>query len=317
MLQYKRLRGTLERLIVSDGQVSGQIERLMAQNPRIIAVTDRPSRSGDELVLDYAGFCGGEQFEGGTAQNQTLTLGSGAFIPGFEEQLVGKHVGDAVDVRVTFPAQYHAPALAGKPAVFKCAIHEIRQRRPYDDGDAFAREVCGMADMAALRERMRQGMQDHADRQADEDLKVKLLDAAMEGFDCPIDADALERAVQQQMDVLSARLAQQGLDLETYCRFTGKTEAQLRSECLPDARVGLRRQAAIDEIARAEGIEADEASVARAIEELARQNGMTPAQIAPHIDGAARAAIERNVITAKALDCLRDHAVVTVVEKGL
>lgn len=314
MLQYKGLKGTLERLVVSDRQVSDQIDRLMAQNPRIIAVTDRPSQSGDELVLDYAGYCDGVQFEGGTAQKQTLTLGSGAFIPGFEEQLVGKNIGDAVDVRVTFPAQYHAPALAGKAAVFKCAIHGIRQRRPYDDGDAFAREVCGLPDMAALRDRVWRGMQSHVMQRADEDLKARLLDAAMEGFDCPIDADALEGAVQQQMDVLSARLAQQGLDLEAYCRFTGKTEAQLREACLPDARLGLRRQAAIDEIARAEGIEADEASVARAIEALCRQNGMTPAQIAPHIDEAARAALERNVITEKALECLKRYAEVTVVD---
>ena len=145
MLNYRGLAGTLERLIVSDEKVEAQIEQMMAQNPRIIQVTDRPSQLDDELVLDYAGFCEGVQFEGGTANGQTLTLGSGAFIPGFEEQLTGKNVGDHVDVKVTFPRQYHAEALAGKPAVFKCVIHEIRLRRKYEDGDAFAREICGRA----------------------------------------------------------------------------------------------------------------------------------------------------------------------------
>ena len=315
MLNYKRLHGTLERLIVSDRGVDGQIEQLMAQNPRIIPVTERPSAEGDELVLDYAGFCEGVQFEGGIAQRQTLTLGSGAFIPGFEEQLIGKQAGDTVDVSVTFPAQYHAENLAGKPAVFKCKIHEIRLRRPYGDGDAFAREICGLESMEALRQRIRQGLQDYADKQADEDLKLRLLDAALADCDYDITPQQLEAAVQQQMDVLEGRLNQQGLTLDAYCQFTGKTKEQLRQEYLPDARKGVLRQRAIDEIARAEDIQADETSVAEAIKDICRQNRMTVEQLMPHIDEAAQNAIVRNVITAKALDRLRELSVVEVVEK--
>ena len=122
MLHYKGLKGTYERLIVSDAQVDRQIEALIEQHPRIIPVTDRPSRLDDEVVLDYAGYCDGVQFEGGTAQDQTLVLGSGTFIPGFEAQLVGKLPGDSVDVKVTFPTPYHSEVLAGKEAVFKCKI---------------------------------------------------------------------------------------------------------------------------------------------------------------------------------------------------
>lgn len=315
MLNYKGLHGTLERLIVSDERVNGQIEQLMQQNPRIIPAGERSSAEGDELVLDYAGFCEGVQFEGGTAERQTLTLGSGAFIPGFEEQLIGKRVGDEVDVSVTFPAQYHAENLAGKPAVFKCRIHEIRLRRPYEDGDAFAREICGLESMEALRGRIRRGLQDYADRQADEDLKLRLLDVALAGCDDEIAPDQLEAAVQQQMDVLEGRLNQQGLTLDAYCQFTGKTREQLRQECLPDARKGVLRQRAIEEIAQAEAIEADEASVAEAIRDICRQNHMTVEQLMPHIDEAAQNAIVRNVITARALDRLRDLAVVEIVEK--
>ena len=315
MINYKGLHGTLERLIVSDEKVDAQIGQLMDQNPRVIPVTDRLSRAGDQLVLDYAGFCEGEQFEGGTAQRQTLTLGSGTFIPGFEEQLVGKNVGDAVDVSVTFPQQYHAENLAGKPAVFKCLIHEIRMLSRYEDGDAFSREICGLESMEALRAQMRQELQEYADRQAEEELKLRLLDAALEGCDYAVTPEQLEAAADQQMNVLEARLAQQGLTLEAYCRFTGKSPEQLRQECLPDARKGILRQMAIDEIARAEDIEADEVSVVRAIRELARQNNMSVQQLAPHIDDAAQRAIMHNVITAKVLDCLRDYAVVETVEK--
>ena len=169
--------------------------------------------------------------------------------------------------------------------------------------------------MEALRGRIRQGLQDYADRQADEDLKLRLLDAALEDCDCEITPEQLEAAVQQQMDVLEGRLNQQRLTLDAYCQFTGKTKEQLRQECLPDARKGVLRQRAIDEIARAEDIQADETSVAEAIKDICRQNRMTVEQLMPHIDEAAQNAIVRNVITAKALDRLRELSVVEVVEK--
>ena len=123
---YKGLKGRLSRHIVTGEEVDRQLQRLLQQNPRIASVTDRPTQLGDEVVLDYAGFCDGEQFPGGTAENQTLVLGSGQFIPGFEEQLVDKVVEEPVTVHVTFPQQYHAENLAGKPAEFRCTIHQIR-----------------------------------------------------------------------------------------------------------------------------------------------------------------------------------------------
>ena len=315
MLQYKGLKGTLERLIVSEDRVEARIGQLMEQNPRILQITDRPSRLDDEVVLDYAGYCDGVAFEGGTAERQTLVLGSGAFIPGFEDQLVGKNVGDDVDVAVTFPTQYHAPALAGKAAVFKCKIHEIRQRQKYTDGDAFAREICGLDSMDALRTRLREGLQAYADQQAEEDLKLRLLDqvAAVCGDD--FSPEALDNAIQQQLNALEAQLNRQGLTLDAYCQFTGKTVDQLRADCAPDARQGLKRQRALNEIIRAEGIEADEESVAEAIRELCRQNNMTVEQLTPHIDERAQTAIVQNVLNAKALDCLRANAAVDVVEK--
>ncbi len=123
---YKGLSAQLDRHIVTDAEVDRQLERLQQQNPRIATVKDRPTENGDEVVLDYAGFCDGVQFPGGTAEKQTLTLGSGAFIPGFEEQLLDKVPGEEVVVKVTFPQQYHAENLAGKEAEFRCKIHEIR-----------------------------------------------------------------------------------------------------------------------------------------------------------------------------------------------
>lgn len=313
MIQYKGLRGTLERMIVTDEQIDRQIEQLIEQNPRIIPVTDRPSRLDDELVLDYAGYADGEQFEGGTAQNQTLTLGSGMFIPGFEDQLVGKNPGDAVDVHVTFPTQYHAPKLAGKAAVFKCKIHEIRLKQKYAPDDTFAREVAGLDSFDALRQRMREGLQAYADKQAEEDLKVRLLDQLLQ--DGEVDEALLNQAIDGQMQALEAQLNRQGLTLDAYCRFTGRTKEQLRADCAPDARKGILRQRVINDIARAENVQADEASVSEAIREICRQNNMSVEQLSQHIDEAAQSAIVQNVITQKVLDLIYHNADIETVEK--
>ena len=153
--KYRGLRARLEHVDVTDEEVTRQLVRLQQQSQRRTPVFDRPSQNGDELVLDYAGFADGQQFAGGTAEKQTLVLGSGTFIPGFEEQLVGKNPGDDVTVHVTFPAQYHAPELAGKDAEFRCHIHEIRTvahesggllRRARGDGAAGAAAAPGRGD---------------------------------------------------------------------------------------------------------------------------------------------------------------------------
>lgn len=315
MLHYKGLKGTYERLIVSDAQVDRQIEALIEQHPRIIPVTDRPSRLDDEVVLDYAGYCDGVQFEGGTAQDQTLVLGSGTFIPGFEDQLVGKQPGDDVLVRVTFPAPYHSEVLAGKEAMFKCKLKAIRQREKYTPDDAFAKEIGGFDSFAALREAMRKGLQAYADRQADEDLKLKLLDQLVLQYDGEITPKQLDGAVDGEIQSLQAQLARQGLTLDAYCQFTGKTKEQLRQDMLPDARKGIVRQRIIAQIVDAEKIEADEASVSAAIQQICRENGMSVEQLSAHLDENAQRAIVQNVVTQKALDALRDSAVIETVEK--
>ena len=145
---YKGLKAEMTRHIITDAEVDRQIQRLQQQNPRIAVVKDRPTENGDEVVLNYAGFCDGEQFPGGTAENQTLVLGSGMFIPGFEEQLLDKVPGEEVIVKVTFPKSYHAENLAGKPAEFHCKIQEIRVKTMYELDDVFAQE--GLLDSFAM-----------------------------------------------------------------------------------------------------------------------------------------------------------------------
>ena len=315
MLNYKGLRGRLEKLTVSDAQVDEQIDQLLEQHPRIIPVNDRPSQLNDELLLDYAGYADGVQFEGGTAEKQTLTLGSGTFIPGFEAQLVGKNVGDEVDVRVTFPARYHAEHLAGKEAVFKCKIREIRVKQKHAPDDAFAQEVAGMPSFDALRQRMREGLQAYTDQQAEEELQARLLDTVLETYECEVTDEKLGLAMDAQVQSLEAQLQRQGLTLDAYCRFTGKTREQLREESRLDAEKAVRRQSAIAEIAKAERITADESDVMEAIQIICRQNNMSIDQLTGCLDENAQNAIVRNVITAKVLQFIREHAEIETVEK--
>ncbi len=315
MLNYKGLKGTYERLIVSEASVDRQMDALLAQHTKVIPVTSRASEPGDELILDYAGFCDGVQFEGGTAQNQSLVLGSGTFIPGFEEQLVGTRPGDQVDVRVTFPTPYHSEALAGRDAVFKCTVRAIQQREKYAPDDAFAREVGGFDSFEAMRDALKQGMQAYADQQADADLKLRLLDTLVEAYDGKIDDAQVDDALEAEMQSLRAQLARQGLTLEAYCRFTDKTEDQLRQDRMPDARKRVVRQQVLLGIIEAEGIEASEDDVALEIQKLCRQNNMTPEQLSTRLDDAAQRAIVQNVLADKALECLRQYAEIETVEK--
>lgn len=304
MLNYKGLHGVRERLLASDQMIDEQIDRLLEQNVKAIPVTDRPSQLDDELVLDYAGECEGKFFPGGTAEKQTLTLGSGAFIPGFEEQLVEKNVGDCVDVRVTFPTPYHAPELAGKDAVFHCKIHEIRVRRKYAPDDEFAREVGGCVSFAAFRDSLRAALQNYIDRQADDDLRTQLIDRVCAGAEFEISDAQLDAALDHEMQLFEAQLGRQGLNLDQYAHFMNRTKDEIRAEHRPDARRNIERQLAIDEIARLEGIEADEQSVLEALDAICRENGVTIEQLRPHMDEAFQSAVERSVVNQKALDRL-------------
>ena len=206
--KYRGLRARLEHVDVTDEEVTRQLVRLQQQSQRRTPVFDRPSQNGDELVLDYAGFADGQQFAGGTAEKQTLVLGSGTFIPGFEEQLVGKNPGDDVTVHVTFPAQYHAPELAGKDAEFRCHIHEIRTVAPYALDDTFAKEVGECGTMDEMRQKMRTSLEDYYAERAEMELRERLLHQAAATMDFTPDPAEISKAVEEQLDTMSAQLAQ-------------------------------------------------------------------------------------------------------------
>ena len=308
---YRGLNARLDRHIVTGEEIDRQLQRLQQQTPRIAVVKDRPTQLGDEVVLDYAGFCDGEQFAGGTAENQTLTLGSSAFIPGFEEQLVDKVPGENVTVHVTFPEQYHAAELAGKAAEFRCVIHEIRVKSAYELDDVFAREVGGCETLAEMRQKLGQSLQAYADEQGEMDLQDQLLRQAAATLELTITEEQLDAAVEQQMQTLQAQLAQQGLSLEMYCQFMNTTEEALRRDARPTAEVTIRNQAAIDRIVQLEGLQADQQEIAQAVALICRQNHMTLEQLKPYYDAEFEQAVIRSVLTSKAMKLIRDAAEIT------
>ena len=310
---YRGLKAENVRHIVTEAEIDRQIERLQQQNPRIAIVTDRPTENGDEVVLDYAGFCNGVQFPGGTAERQTLVLGSGAFIPGFEEQLLDKVPGEEVVVKVMFPSQYHAPDLAGKAAEFKCKIHEIRVKTAYELDDTFAKEIGGCETFAEMKQKLGESLQAYTDERGEMDLQDRLLRQASQTLEFTPSEAQINAELDEQMNNLSAQLAQQGLNLEMYCQFMNTTEEKLREDARANAEASVRAQATIELVVEMEQMEASEEEIGQAMAMIARQNRMTVDQLKPYVDAAFQAAVVRSVLTSKVMKLIRDAAEITEV----
>ena len=276
-------------------------------------ITDRPTENGDEVILDYAGYCDGVQFPGGTAQNQSLVLGSGRFIPGFEEQLLDKVPGEEVEVKVTFPTEYHAPDLAGKDAIFRCKIHKIQVKTPYELDDVFAKEVGNCDTFQQMKETLRASLQSYTDERGEMDLQDRLLNMAAQTFDFTCDQETLDNAVNEQMVAFDAQLSRQGLTMEMYCSFMNKTEKELMEEMVPTAEAALRTQATIKKIAQLENITATDEEIGQAIAMVARQNNMTVEQLKPYMNDQFHEAIVHSVQTGKVMALIRENATVTEV----
>ena len=312
---YRGLKGTLEHVEVTEKELDARLMQLQQQHPCVKVVTDRAAKAGDELVLDYAGYADGVQFPGGTAENQTLTLGSGAFIPGFEEQLVGSRPGDEVRVHVTFPAQYHAPELAGKDAEFVCKVHEIRESGEYGSQDEFAKAV-GCKDYEELRAQVRENLRRYYGQRAEMELQDKLMRQAASTIDYTPTADELNAAIDQQIQTLQAQLGQRGLHIEDYCKFTGATMESLRDDARADAEQALRVQKAVDRITILEGLRATQADIDDAMKVVAQQNDLSLDELKGYCDEQFSKAVENSVLTTKAFALVRALADVTEITVG-
>ena len=306
---YLNLQGKLEHVTATAEDIDRQLQRLLQANPRIIPVTGRAAALGDELVLDYAGFSEGVQFPGGTAQMQTLTLGSGMFIPGFEEQLVGANIGD--DVTVTFPTEYHAPELAGKNAEFRCHVHEIRTHDSYQLDDTFAKEIGQCENMEQMRENMGKALQDYYNQRAEQELRWQLMHQAAATVEEQPTDEELDRMVEAQMETLTAQLAQKGLTLEAYCQFTGSDEKKLREDMRPDALEAFRTQKAVEKIAQLENLTVTDEEMNAAIQRICADNHMSAEDLKPYFDNGFLTVVRQQMLRDKATEVVRRSARIT------
>ena len=306
--QYRGLKGEYEKHVVSELEVEHRLKMMAQQNPRIIPADGRATQEGDEIVLDYAGFCDGVQFPGGTAEMQTLVLGSHTFIPGFEEQLIGHNVGDEVSVQVTFPEQYHSDELAGKAAEFRCKIRQIREKSEYQMDDVFAMEMGGVATFAEMKENYAKALQEYADNQSEMELQDNLLRAAAKTLDFVPDEAQIEAELDKHMETMHAKLAEKGLNMEMYCHFSNTTEEKVREEFRGKAVESLRIQVAISEVVKLENMEVTDEEMEAALEVICRQNNMSIEMLKPHIDAEFTAAITRSILMGKVMRLIRDEA---------
>ena len=312
--QYRGLKGEYEKHVVTDAEIDHRLKMMAQQNPRITIVEDRASQEGDEVVLDYAGFCDGVQFQGGTAEMQTLVLGSNTFIPGFEDQLLNHMPGDEVSVKVMFPTEYHAPDLAGKAAEFRCKIHQIREKTEYQLDDVFAMEMGGCATFAEMRENYAKAFQEYADNQSEMELQDNLLREAAKTIEFEPTEEQIDAELDTHLQTLAAQLAEKGLSVEMYCEFAKTTVEQLRKDARGNAITSLKIQATIAEVVKLEKLEVTEEEMEASLEVICRQNNMSIEMLKPHIDAEFTAAVTRSILMGKVMRLIRDAAEVVDAE---
>ena len=272
--QYKGLEVEAADTAVTEEDVQAEIDRQRSSNARTVDVTDRPVQDGDMIKLDFDGSVDGAPFEGGKGENYPLTIGSGSFIPGFEEQLIGKSIGEETEVHVTFPEDYHAEELKGKAAVFKCEVKSIQVRELPEEDDEFAQDVSDFDTMAEYREDVRAKLTERkaedAKRQKEEAAIAKaVLNAQMDIPDAMIEEQA-----RRIMDDFAARMQQQGITMEQYMQFTGMTREQMLEQSRPEALRRIQNSLVLEAVAKAEGIEISDERVDEEITKMAEQYKM-------------------------------------------
>jgi trigger factor len=266
---YRGIARPVGNIEVHDEEIESVLVQWQA-NAAVAEKADRAAKKGDIVVIDFRGMIDGVAFEGGTGENYSLELGSGTFIPGFEEQLIGASAGDHVDVTVSFPENYGAAELAGKEAVFACLIHEVQEKKAAELNDEFAGKVSPFATLAELRADMRKQMEAQRKRQDDENRFVEALKKVVAESEIHVTDEEVAEMQQAYLEAVQAELAQQGMSLENYLERLKKTEEEYKEEMLPHAKEDALFAAVLEEIARREDLEATEEDIEHEFEIMAQ-----------------------------------------------
>ena len=310
IVEVKDYKGVeVEKVVqeVKDEDVENELKAVQKRNARMILV-ERPAKEGDTVLFDYAGFVGDEQFEGGTAERQELVLGSGMFIPGFEEQLIGATPGEKVDVKVTFPEEYHAEELAGKEAVFHCLVHEIKEEQLPELDDEFAKDVSEYDTLEELKNANRERLEAYAKTSAENQMKDAAILKVVEANDVEIPRAMVEDEIDRMIGELNQQLRYQGITIDKYLEFTGKSMADFREEVRPEAEKAVKTRIILMGIVEAEKIEVSAEEMEKELELMAAQYQMTADKIKEMIGVENLTFLQKDLQVRKAIDFIYDNA---------
>ncbi len=295
-------------IALTEEEVDAEIEKERESNARMITVEDRAVADGDTAVIDYEGFVDGTAFEGGKGENHSLVIGSHSFIDNFEEQLIGKNIGDDVEVHVTFPEEYHAPDLAGKAAVFQVKINEIKTKELPELDDEFAQDVSEFDTLAEYRESVEKKLKERKENEARHAKEEEAIQKIIEESQMEIPEAMIDTQTRSMMDDFANRMAQQGLGMEQYLQFTGSTVEQLMEQMKPDALKRIQSGLVLEAIAEAEHIEISDEDVNAEIENMAGMYNMEADKLKEMIGDSEKENMKKDLAIQKAVDLIVEKA---------
>ncbi len=303
--QYKGLEVPKHEVKVEESEVDAEVGRMAERNARIETV-DRAAANGDTVVIDFEGFVDDKPFQGGKAEDYSLTLGSGSFIPGFEDALVGAVAGEERDVNVTFPEDYSAKELAGKPAVFKCKVHEVKESIKPELDDEFAKDVSEFDTLDALKDDIRTRFTKSREEQNERAFESAAVQMAAANMTCNIPACMIDEQVDHQIEQFAYQLQSQGMKMEDYVKMVGGDLSSLRASMRPMAEQTVRSDILLSEIAHAENLEVTDEEVEEELKKLAEQYQMELDKVKAAVDTAA---VKSDLMGRKAAKLITDSAV--------
>ena len=306
---YKGLKVDKVSTRVTQKEVDEEIEKERERNARTIEVTDRAVQDKDEVTLDFEGFVDGVAFEGGKGEDYPLTIGSGSFIPGFEEQLIGAEIDKEVEVNVTFPKEYHSEELAGKDATFKCTVHTIKAKELPELDDEFASEVSECETMDAYRAEVKKNIKERKERTRTEKKENQAVDQAIENAQMDIPEAMIEFQVRQMADDFARRIQQQGLTVEQYFQFTGMTAEKMLEEMRPQAEKSIKTRLVLEAIVKAENIEVSDERVEEELTKMAEAYQMEVEKLKEFMGENEKKQIKEDLAVQEAITLLVNESV--------
>jgi len=302
--EYKGIEVEKAKPEVTDADVEAELKKVQEQNSRLVSVEDRAVADGDQTVIDFEGFVDGKAFEGGKAEDYTLVIGSHSFIDTFEEQLIGKNIGEDVEVNVTFPAEYHAAELAGKPATFKVKIKEIKMKELPELNDEFASEVSEFETLDAYKEDVKNKLAETKQAQATAENENNVVQKVVDNAQMDIPAPMVDEQVRNMIEDYARRLQSQGISFDQYLQFTGSTIEQLQEQMRPQAELRLRTRLVLEAVVAAEKIEPSEELVEAEIKKMSENYKMDAEQIKTIMGEAGMAQMKADMAVQEAVDFL-------------